>query len=101
MPGSRRSSTLVAVGGLVLAYTLYAARARERDPVLGLPGYTLLEHKYYLDDLYLRGIVLPGPRPALGRRVLVRPARPRRRRQRRGARSARGLSKLVMLFDRA
>ena len=59
MPWIAGLSTLVALGGLFLAYTLYAVRARERDPVLGIPGYSVLEHKYYLDDLYMNGIVYP------------------------------------------
>jgi NADH-quinone oxidoreductase subunit L len=92
-------STLVALGGLFLAYVLYAARARERDPVVSLPGYRLLEHKYYLDDLYLKGIVFPV-RDRVSAAVywtnqhvldgIVNGA---------GA-LARGLSKVVMLFDR-
>jgi len=92
-------STLVAVGGLMLAYSLYAARVRERDPVLGIPGYAVLEHKYYLDDLYMQGIVYPV-RDRLSAAVywfnqhvldaVVNGA----------ATVARGLSKLVMIFDR-
>ena len=35
-------------------------RYRERDPIRSLgPLYTLLERKYYLDDIYMRGIVRP------------------------------------------
>jgi NADH-quinone oxidoreductase subunit L len=92
-------STLVAVGGLVFAYSLYGARVRDRDPVLGIPGYSVLEHKYYLDDLYLNGIVFPV-RDRLSAAVywfnqhvldgVVNGA----------AALARGLSKLVMIFDR-
>jgi NADH-quinone oxidoreductase subunit L len=45
--------------GLILGYRLYS-RWRERDPLRGLgPMYGLLEHKYYLDDIYLKGIVRP------------------------------------------
>jgi NADH-quinone oxidoreductase subunit L len=52
-------SILGAVGGIVVGYGLYR-RWRERDPLLRLgPAYTLLERKYFLDDLYLRGIVRP------------------------------------------
>jgi NADH-quinone oxidoreductase subunit L len=92
-------STLVAVGGLMLAYSLYAARVRERDPVLGIPGYSVLEHKYYLDDIYMKGIVYPV-RDRVSAAVywfnqhvldgVVNGA----------ATAARGLSKLVMIFDR-
>ena len=92
-------STLVAVGGLFVASTMYAARARERDPVLGLPGYSLLEHKYYLDDLYMRGIVVPvRDRLSAGvywvnQHILDGAVNGM-------AWLARGLSKLVMVFDR-
>lgn len=53
----------LSVGGAVLglgaAYRLYA-RWRERDPLRSLgPAYVLLERKYFIDDLYLRGIVRP------------------------------------------
>ena len=45
--------------GLYAGYSLYA-RWREREPLRALgPGYALLENKYYLDDIYLRGIVRP------------------------------------------
>ena len=83
----------------MLAYSLYAARVRERDPVLGIPGYSVLEHKYYLDDLYMKGIVYPV-RDRVSAAVywfnqnvldaVVNGA----------AAAARGLSKLVMIFDR-
>ena len=77
-------STLVAVGGLdarLLAVRGSRARARPgaRHPrLLGpraqvLPGRPLHE-----------GHRVPGPRPAVGRRVLVQPARARRRGERRG-----------------
>jgi len=92
-------STLVALGGLFLAYTLYAVRTRERDPVLALPGYSLLDRKYYLDDLYLNGIVFPiRDRLSAGidwvnRYVLDGVVN--------GAGAlARGLAKIVMMFDR-
>jgi NADH-quinone oxidoreductase subunit L len=52
-------STIAAVGGLALGYVTYAKQpAREPLTRLG-PVYTLLENKYYLDDLYLNGIVYP------------------------------------------
>ena len=45
--------------GLFSAYRLYRTY-RERDPLRSLGAvYGLLEHKYYLDDLYLNGIVYP------------------------------------------
>jgi NADH-quinone oxidoreductase subunit L len=52
-------SILGALAGIAVGYRLYS-RWRERDPVQRLgPAYTLLEHKYYLDDLYLGGVVRP------------------------------------------
>jgi NADH-quinone oxidoreductase subunit L len=52
-------SILGAALGLVAGYRLYA-RWRDREPLRALgPAYTLLENKYYLDDLYLAGIVRP------------------------------------------
>jgi NADH-quinone oxidoreductase subunit L len=45
--------------GLFAAYRLYRTY-RERDPLRSLGSlYGLLEHKYYLDDFYLNGIVYP------------------------------------------
>jgi NADH-quinone oxidoreductase subunit L len=92
-------STLIALASIVIAYVLYAARARERDPILSLPGYSLLDHKYYLDDLYLKGIVYPV-RDRLSAGVywvnqnvldgIVNGT----------AALARGASKVVVLFDR-
>jgi NADH-quinone oxidoreductase subunit L len=52
-------SLLGAAAGIVVGYRLYSGW-RQRDPLRNLgPGYTLLERKYYLDDIYLRGIVRP------------------------------------------
>ena len=52
-------SIVGAVAAVAVGYRLYA-RWRERDPVRSLgPVYTVLERKYFLDDLYLRGIVRP------------------------------------------
>jgi NADH-quinone oxidoreductase subunit L len=49
----------VALVGIILGTLLYR-RYRERDPLTRLgPVYTLLERKYYLDDIYLKGIVRP------------------------------------------
>jgi NADH-quinone oxidoreductase subunit L len=45
--------------GIAVGYGLYA-RWRDREPLRALgPGYVLLEHKFYLDDLYWYGIVRP------------------------------------------
>jgi NADH-quinone oxidoreductase subunit L len=52
-------SLLGAAAGIVVGYRLYAGW-RERDPLRNLgPGYALLEQKYYLDIIYMRGIVRP------------------------------------------
>jgi NADH-quinone oxidoreductase subunit L len=52
-------SILGALGGIAVGYGLYA-RWRERDPLRRLgPAYVLLENKYYLDDLYMKGVVRP------------------------------------------
>jgi NADH-quinone oxidoreductase subunit L len=49
----------VALAGILLGTALYR-RHRDRDPLTRLgPVYTLLEHKYYLDDIYMKGIVRP------------------------------------------
>src|SRR5207247_8869095 len=45
--------------GIWIGYRLYR-RYRTPDPITKLGGaYRLLEHKYYLDDLYWNGIVRP------------------------------------------
>jgi NADH-quinone oxidoreductase subunit L len=52
-------SILGAGAGVLMGFRLYA-RWRERDPLRALgPGYLLLERKYFLDDVYLRGVVRP------------------------------------------
>jgi NADH-quinone oxidoreductase subunit L len=52
-------SVVLAALGILLGFSLYRSY-RERDPVLQLgPLTTLLVNKYYLDDLYLKGIVRP------------------------------------------
>jgi NADH-quinone oxidoreductase subunit L len=44
----------------ILAGTALYRRFRDRDPVYRLgPLHTFLERKYYLDDIYLKGIVRP------------------------------------------
>jgi NADH-quinone oxidoreductase subunit L len=52
-------SLVGALLGIAVGYRLYA-RWRERDPLTQLgPAYTFIERKYYLDDVYLRGVVRP------------------------------------------
>jgi NADH-quinone oxidoreductase subunit L len=52
-------SILGALAGIAVGYRLYA-RWRERDPLRRLgPAYVVLENKYYLDDLYMKGVVRP------------------------------------------
>ena len=52
-------SILGALGGIAVGYRLYS-RWREREPLRALgPAYTLLERKYFMDDIYLRGVVRP------------------------------------------
>jgi NADH-quinone oxidoreductase subunit L len=49
----------LALAGILVGTLLYR-RYRDLDPLTRLgPVYTLLERKYYLDDIYLRGIVRP------------------------------------------
>jgi NADH-quinone oxidoreductase subunit L len=64
-------STVLAVGGIVLAWYLYMRRARDLqklplnqrpdDPLRSIigPVFTLLENKYWVDELYGYGIVKP------------------------------------------
>jgi len=48
-----------ALSGVLVGYSVYR-KARERDPVLAMgPLTTLLVRKYFLDDIYLKGIVFP------------------------------------------
>jgi len=52
-------SVAVALLGLGAGWLLYG-RPRARDPMLSMgPLTTLLQHKYYMDDLYTKGIVRP------------------------------------------
>jgi len=52
-------SVAMALAGIALGSRLYAGY-RERDPVLHMGALTaLLVNKYFLDDLYLKGIVRP------------------------------------------
>jgi NADH-quinone oxidoreductase subunit L len=52
-------SIIGALLGIVVGYRLYS-RWRESDPLRRLgPAYTLIDHKFYVDDFYLRFIVRP------------------------------------------
>jgi NADH-quinone oxidoreductase subunit L len=51
--------TLAAAAGIAIGYPLYRDR-REREPLMAFPGaWNLLQHRYYIDDLYMRGIIYP------------------------------------------
>ena len=53
------TSVIVALIGIGIGWLLYG-RQRERDPLLSMgPVTTVLQRKYYMDDLYLRGVVKP------------------------------------------
>src|ERR671914_742043 len=52
-------SVALALVGITAGWFMYR-RFRERDPLRRLgPLYTFLDNKYYLDDIYLKGIVRP------------------------------------------
>jgi NADH-quinone oxidoreductase subunit L len=52
-------STLAAAGGILIGYALYRDY-KERDPLRSLGGaYTLVSNKFYLDDVYWKGIIRP------------------------------------------
>jgi NADH-quinone oxidoreductase subunit L len=52
-------SIAAVVIGAISAWSMYRDY-KQTDPITRLGGmYTLLEHKYYLDDIYWRGIVQP------------------------------------------
>jgi NADH-quinone oxidoreductase subunit L len=52
-------SVVVVLLGIGVGWAVYG-RARERDPLLSMgPLSTLLRRTYYMDDLYLRGVVKP------------------------------------------
>ena len=52
-------SIAIAAVGLGAGYVVYR-RWKERDPIRSLgPVYTLLENKYYLDDVYWKGVIRP------------------------------------------
>jgi NADH-quinone oxidoreductase subunit L len=51
--------TLAAGAGIALGWVLYRDR-RERDPLQSFPRvWDVLQHRYYVDEAYMRGIVLP------------------------------------------
>ena len=53
------ASTLAALIGIAVGYRLYNTY-RERDPLRSLGrAYTLVSNKYYIDDLYWKGVVRP------------------------------------------
>ena len=56
--GLAATATAVALVGMALGWRLYRKGLPEREYLTRLPLlYTTLEHKFYLDDLYERGIV--------------------------------------------
>ena len=60
--------TLAAAAGFLIGYPLYRER-RERDPLMAFPrAWNLLQHRYYIDDFYMKRHRLPDPRPGLRRR---------------------------------
>ena len=57
--GMAAVSVIGALAAIAVGYRLYSGW-RERDPITKLGrGYRLLEQKYYLDTIYLRGIIRP------------------------------------------
>ena len=52
--------TLAALIGILgIGYAVYRER-RERDPLMAFPrAWNVLQHRYYIDDFYMRYIVLP------------------------------------------
>jgi NADH-quinone oxidoreductase subunit L len=98
VPGIAGLSLLVAVGGLLFAYSRYGVW-REKDPILSLPGYSLLDHKYYLDDVYMKGIVYPI-RDRVSAAIYWNNQHVIDAVVNGAAALARGLSKVVLVFDR-
>ncbi|MEX2420400.1 MAG: NADH-quinone oxidoreductase subunit L, partial [Actinomycetota bacterium] len=59
VPWVAAASIAAAVLGIAGGYALYK-RYREPDPLRKLgPAYTLVSNKYYLDDIYWKGVVRP------------------------------------------
>jgi NADH-quinone oxidoreductase subunit L len=54
-------SVVLGLGGIALAYGMYGANRIPRDWLSRfiMPYYRLLQNKYYLDEIYLKGIVRP------------------------------------------
>ena len=53
------TGTAAAALGIWIGSLLYR-EWRERDPLMAFPrAWSVLEHRYYIDDLYMNGIVLP------------------------------------------
>jgi NADH-quinone oxidoreductase subunit L len=53
------TSVIVALLGIAVGWLLYT-RAHDPDPLLSMgPLTTILQRKFYMDDLYLRGVVKP------------------------------------------
>ncbi|MCL5987173.1 MAG: NADH-quinone oxidoreductase subunit L [Actinobacteria bacterium] len=54
-------SVVLGLGGIALAYGMYGANRIQRDWLSRfiMPYYRLLKNKYYLDEIYMRGIVRP------------------------------------------
>jgi NADH-quinone oxidoreductase subunit L len=51
--------TLAAATGVALGWRLYRDR-RERDPLMSFPrAWNLLQHRYYIDEAYMRGVIYP------------------------------------------
>ena len=51
--------TIAAAVGILIGYPLYRER-RERDPLMAFPrAWNLLQHRYFIDDFYMKGIVYP------------------------------------------
>ena len=74
--------TLAAAAGILGGYRLYRER-RERDPLMAFPrAWNVLQHRYYIDDFYMRDIVLPIRDRASAWVNWIEPAHPRRSGQR-------------------
>jgi len=54
-------ATMVPLAGIALAYAIYSAKAVSAAALARLfrPLHRLLENKYYLDDIYWKGIIRP------------------------------------------
>ncbi len=53
------AGTLAAGAGIAIGYLVYRER-REPDPLTAFPrAWNLLQHRYYVDDFYMRTVILP------------------------------------------